>query len=148
MERVVHTEALPIGQNLALPLSLEVDDLASEVRRQLNELAAEVGLSAAQLAQPMADAGPVTRMRVRLGKSLALQPRVLLAEHPGALVPGEEAPRLAKDLSIIAARRALAMLVLTSDSAFAADACDRILTFRPATGELSPVTWWRKWFGR
>jgi ABC-type polar amino acid transport system ATPase subunit len=87
-------------------------------------------------------------MRVRLGKALALDPWVLLAEHPNAAVPPGELPRLSADLVALAAQRGLAMLVLTADTAFAADVCNEVLTLRPASGELVPASRWKRWFAR
>ena len=87
-------------------------------------------------------------MRVRLGKALALNPGVLLAEHPNAGVPPNEVARFGADLAAIAANRDLAMLVLTADTAFAAAVCKQVLTLRPSTGELVAASRWTRWFVR
>jgi ABC-type histidine transport system ATPase subunit len=87
-------------------------------------------------------------MRVRLGKALALDPWVLLAEHPNAAVPPGELPRFSADLAAVAAQRGLAMLVLTADTAFAASVCKHVLELRPARGELVQALRWNRWFAR
>jgi ABC-type transporter Mla maintaining outer membrane lipid asymmetry ATPase subunit MlaF len=147
-ERVVLVDELTVEQNLALPLSFEVDDMPPAVRSQIARIADEVGISSAHrgTSMKMVDAG--VRMRVRLGKALALNPGVLLAEHPNAGVPPNEVARFGADLSAIAANRGLAMLVLTADTAFAAAVCKQVLTLRPSTGELVAASRWRRWFTR
>ena len=147
-ERMALVDELTVPQNLALPLSFEIDEMPAEVRRRVEELAAEVGIAPTDRAQSMARAGPALRTRVRLGKALALNPPVLLAEHPNASLAPHEASRLADDLAVIASRRSLAMLVLTADAEFAAAACRRQLALRPATGELAAASGWRRWFSR
>lgn len=144
-ERVVLLDELTVEQNLALPLSLEVDDMPQAVRRDVEQLAAETGIPAGDMRQPMAKMGAPIRTRVRLGKALAPNPRVLLAEHPNAALPSEEVPRFAADLSAVAARRNLAVLLLTADAAFASAACHRVLSLKPATGQLVPAYgWWNR----
>ena len=146
-ERMVLVDELTVGQNLALPLSLEVEMLASDIRERVEQLASEVGISSADAARPMGAASPSTKVRTRLGKALALDPPILLAEHANASLPADEAAALARDLAAIARRRQIAMLVITADSAFASAACGRVLTLQPATGELAPQSTWRRWFG-
>lgn len=144
-ERVVLLDALTVAQNLALPVTLQVDALADEVRVRVERLGQEIGLGPGMLEQPMAAADPATRARVRLGKALALDPRLLLAEHPNAALPPADVPRFAGDLSGIAARRRLAMLVLTADASFGAAACRELLSLQPATGALVPASGWWNW---
>ncbi|MBI4887801.1 MAG: hypothetical protein HY824_11960 [Acidobacteria bacterium] len=146
--RAVLIDELTVEQNLALPFSFALDDIPPDVRRQVDTLADEVGILSGTRQTPMAAADPMMRIRVRLAKALALDPRVLLAEHPSAAVPAADAARLAADLKAVARQRDLAMLVLTADPAFAAAACDRVLMVRPATGALAPTAAWRRWFER
>lgn len=142
-ERVVLLDELTVEQNLALPITLDVETLEADTRSRVDRLAAEIGLAPDTMRQPMGAADQTTRARVRLGKALALEPQVLLAEHPNAALPPPDAPRFAADLSGIAAQRRLAMLVLTGDAAFGAAACGRLLSLEPATGALvAPSGWW------
>lgn len=147
-ERVVLLEAFTVEQNLALPFSLEVDEIPLTVRSAVRQLAGEVGLTPDQLPQPVARLDSDAQLRVRLGKALALGPRVLLAEHPNAALPPADVPRFAADLAGIAARRRLAMVVMTADATFARAVSDRVLTLKPATGELAPASGWRDWLSR
>jgi putative ABC transport system ATP-binding protein len=147
-ERAVLVDELTVEQNLALPLSFEVDDMAPEIRSQVRNLADEVGIPPTLRRAFMGTADAVTRLRVRLGKALAFNPGVLLAEHPNASVPPDEVPRFGRDLASIAARRGLGMLVLTADTVFAAAVCKKVLTLRPATGKVAMTSWLRSWLTR
>jgi len=147
-ERASLLELFTSEQNLALPLSLEVDDMPPAVRSSVRRLADEVGIGSEQLAQSVARLDADAQLRVRLGKALAMDPRVLLAEHPNAALPPDEVPRFAADLAAIAARRQLAMVVMTADVTFARAVSDRVLMLKPATGELTPASGWRDWFTR
>jgi ABC-type uncharacterized transport system ATPase subunit len=145
-ERVPVVDELTVEQNLALPLSLEIDSMPPDVRRHVREIAGEVGISVMELERSMAAASADTRTRVRIGKALVATPRILLAEHPNAAVPAGEVVRLGRDLAAIVARRRLAMLVLTTDTGFATAVCNRVLSLRPATGDLEPASSKTRWF--
>jgi predicted ABC-type transport system involved in lysophospholipase L1 biosynthesis ATPase subunit len=147
-DRVVLLESFSVEQNLALPFSLEIDQIPSEVRAQVRALADEVGVDANVLATPAGALRPDDVLRVRLAKALALGPRVLLAEHPNAALSAAEVPRFAADLATIAAARDMAMIVMTADATFARAVADRVLTVRPATGQLAQSGGWRDWFRR
>lgn len=147
-ERVVLLEAFTVEQNLALPFSLEIDEMPMAVRSKVRQLADEVGITSDQLPQPVARLDAGAQLRVRLGKALALGPRVVLAEHPNAALPSGEVPQFATDLAGIVAKRHLALVVMTADVTFARAVSNRVLTLQPATGELVPVSGWRDWFAR
>ena len=146
-ERMVLLDDLTVEQNLTIPFSLDLDALSVDLRSRVRELAAEVGIAADEFAQPVGRLGPSQRMRVQLGKAVALGPRVLLAEHPNALLPPEDVPRFATDLARIILERRLAALVLTADRSFANAVAERVFTLQPATGELKSSARWRRWFG-
>jgi len=145
-ERAVMLDALTPLQNLAMPLTLEVDPLAENIRAQVTRLAAEAGLDAADLTKPVGVLDPAARLRVRLGRALALGPVVILAEHPNAMVPSDDVPTFAADFTKIVSARGLASVTLTVDRTFAAAVADEVLTLQPATGELRSATGWRRWF--
>jgi hypothetical protein len=71
---------------------------------------------------------------------------VLLAEHPNASIPSEDAPAFAADFARVVERRRLASLVLTADRTFAGAIADEVLTLEPATGALKAALGWRRWF--
>jgi ABC-type lipoprotein export system ATPase subunit len=144
-ERAVLLDQLSVEQNLALPFSLALDDLSSNVRERVAALAAELGLGD-RLVDPVARLAAPLRLRVRLGRALALNPRVLLAEHPNATLDEDEQAAFAADLSRIAKQRGAACLVLTADHRFARAAADDVFELQPGTGVLKPSSGWRRWF--
>ena len=81
-ERIVLLESSSVEQNLALPFSLEIDQIPPDVRARVRGLADEVGLATRWLTEPAGTLTADALQRTRLAKALALGPRVLLAEHP------------------------------------------------------------------
>jgi ABC-type transporter Mla maintaining outer membrane lipid asymmetry ATPase subunit MlaF len=144
-ERAVLLDELSVEQNLALPFSLALDDLTSNVRERVATLAEELGL-VAQLGDAVATLPAPLRLRLRLGRALALNPRVLLAEHPNATLNDEEQAVFAADLSRVVKARGAAGLVLTASHEFARAAADDVFLLQPGTGALKPSSGWRRWF--
>lgn len=147
-ERIVLLESFSVEQNLALPFSLEIEPVPHDVRSRVRNLAEEVGLDVRELSTPAGRLDVESLQRTRLAKALALDPRILLAEHPNAPLSPDTAVRFARDLSAVATRRRLTVLMMTADVTFARAACDRVLTVRPATGRLTPQGAWRDWLTR
>ena len=146
-ERAVLLDRLTVEQNVAVPLTLDLYDLPAPVRAQAAALAAEAGLPDAQLQQPVATLTPIDRIRVHLARALAVNPRILLAEHPNAALPAATVGEFAADLVRVVKRRELTLLVMTADPAFAASVAGRVLTLNAASGELTSVrAGWRRWF--
>ncbi|NOT27968.1 MAG: hypothetical protein HOP16_17935 [Acidobacteria bacterium] len=147
-ERIVLLESLSVEQNLALPFSLEIEPVPDDIRPRVRALAEEVGLATGLLSQPAGRLDAEALQRTRLAKALALDPRILLAEHPNASLSADAAKRFARDLSSVAKQRRLTTVVMTADVSFAREAVDRVLTVRAATGQLMPTAGWRDWFTR
>jgi putative ABC transport system ATP-binding protein len=132
-------------QNLALPLTLEIDDLPPAMKSEVGRRAKEVGLTMDELTAPTGTLSPLAQLRVRLGRALALRPRVLLAEHPTALLPAEDAEMFAVHLSYVTEQLGIAVLVMTTDEALCRVA-SHVLELRPATGVLSQKKYgFRRW---
>jgi ABC-type lipoprotein export system ATPase subunit len=146
-ERAVLIAQFSVEQNLAIPFTLQVDPLTDEARPRVTQLAEEVGLTPAQFSAPVAQSSLDIVARVRLARALALDPRVLLMEHPSALLPRDAVKSFASDVGRIARARQLAVLVITADETFASALGGKILTHEPATGALKPRSAWRKIFG-
>lgn len=144
--RTVLIEQLTVEQNLAIPLTLDVEPMPESLKVEMQALGAEVGLPADWLARRPAELGALDLQRVRLGRALALAPRVLLAEHPTASLERADADQLARDMSRIVSSRAMAAVYITADRAFAQQAADEIVMLKPATGELVSAVGWRRWF--
>ena len=145
-ERAVLVDQFTVEQNLALPLSLDIDDMSNDLRASTRALAEEVALPADLLRAPTGSLSAAMKLRLRLGRALALTPRVLLAEHPNASLGPDEAPVFAADFARIVGTRGLASLVLTADRTFAGAIADEVLTLEPATGGLKAASGWRRWF--
>jgi predicted ABC-type transport system involved in lysophospholipase L1 biosynthesis ATPase subunit len=145
-DRAVMLEQLTAEQNLAIPFSLEVESMRDELRARARRLADEVRLPQGLLDEPFHALPTWARLRVRLGRALALDPQMLLAEHPNATLSQAEAEAFAGELQSIVASRRMSLLVLTADRTFAAGVAARVLSLQPATGELKPsarFSWFR-----
>jgi ABC-type transporter Mla maintaining outer membrane lipid asymmetry ATPase subunit MlaF len=145
-ERAVLVEQLTVEQNLAIPYSLSIDDLSADLRARVARLAEEIGFASADLQKQCGILPPLGRLRLRLGRALAMDPKVLLAEHPNATLGAAETQGFGEELKRIVKGRGIAALVLTADEAFARSAADEVLVLEPATGTLKPSSGWRRWF--
>ena len=146
-ERAVVLDNMTVEENLTMPLTMALHAVDDAVREKVQSVAEEVGLSTADMRQPVASLSSSARLRLRLGRALVPCPRILLSEHPNALLEPGDLLAFAADYARIVSNRRLASVVLTADSAFAAAVTTRILTLQPATGELKPLSAWRRLFG-
>jgi len=145
-ERQVLLDNMTVEENLTMPLTMALHDVDNAVRLKVAAVAEEVGLSSDQLRQPVAALSAGLRLRVRLGRALAPDPRILLSEHPNASLDAGDVARFAVEYARLVRERGIASVVLTADSAFASSVAQRILTLQPATGELKPLSAWRRVF--
>jgi ABC-type transporter Mla maintaining outer membrane lipid asymmetry ATPase subunit MlaF len=136
--RAVLLDSLTVVQNLAMPYTLEIEPPPDDIRRRALVLAQRVGLPEETLDRPVAELGPSGHVRVRLGRALALDPAVVILEHPTAEVPREDVPALAAQCRNVPA----ATIALTADPAFAEAVADRYLTLNAATGILAGRSGW------
>lgn len=146
-ERSVLIDQLTTEQNLAMPLTLEITEMDTPIRSRVRGLADEVGLTRDELASPVTGLEAGARLRLRLARALALGPRVLLAEHPNAALPGDDTAAFAADYARVVGARGIASIVLTADRTFAGAIGDQVLTLQPASGALQASgRGWRRWF--
>jgi ABC-type transporter Mla maintaining outer membrane lipid asymmetry ATPase subunit MlaF len=145
-ERAIVLDNMTVEQNLTMPLTMALHDVDRAVRAKVEAIAAEVGLAHADLSRPVAALNSSGRLRLRLGRALAPDPRIILSEHPNAMLEPAEVAAFAADYARIIRGRGMSSLVLTADSAFAAAVAERTLTLQPATGELKPISVWRRLF--
>jgi predicted ABC-type transport system involved in lysophospholipase L1 biosynthesis ATPase subunit len=146
-DRAVLIAQFSVEQNLAIPFTLSVEPVPEDVRPQVVSLAGEVGLSASDLSTPVGTASPSVVARVRLARALALNPIVLIAEHPTASLPRDAVKPFATAIARVARERQLSVLAITADEAFASALGGQVLTHEPATGALRTRSGWRKIFG-
>ena len=134
--RAVLLEELSVMQNLAMPFTLEIDPPPDDVQAQAGALAREVGFLDTDLQRPVAALDELGKVRVRLGRALALSPAVLLLEHASAGLLRPEMLRLGATVREIAVRRRMAVVAASADGDFAAAVAARVFTHEPATGRL------------
>ena len=146
-QRAVLLSASTLAQNLAIPFTLAIEPVPATVMEQVRALAAQVGLDEGLLDTTAGGAPAEAQARVHLARAVAHGPRLLIVEHPTALVPPAAGPALGADLARVARARGLAVLAVTGDPPFAAALGGRRLTLDPASGRLTEAGGWRRWFG-
>jgi ABC-type lipoprotein export system ATPase subunit len=149
--RGVLLEAATIEQNLAMPLTLAIDPVPPETAARVVELAEACGIEGAGapgsgqwLRHVTGEAPPAIRARVHLARAVALGPKLLILEHPGADLQPEERVALAERVAAVAEQAGLATLVITADERFAKTSAHRALRLEPSTGALKPLK--KGWF--
>jgi putative ABC transport system ATP-binding protein len=141
--RAVLLDSATLLQNLAMPFTLEIDPVPADVASRATALAAEAGLATDVLPQPIARLIPQIRMRAHLVRAVALNPQLLILEHPTAGLPEVDRRAFGKDVARIAEARSLATLIISEDAVFSTAAAHRRFALNGATGELRPP---RRWF--
>jgi ABC-type transporter Mla maintaining outer membrane lipid asymmetry ATPase subunit MlaF len=142
--RAVLLDALTVVQNLAMPFTLEVDPLAADVRERAVALAAEVGLPDSAHDRPVGELDAGGRFRVRFGRALALDPAIVVFEHPTVELSGQDVAVVAARCRDVAAARKTATITLTADRDFGERVASRVLALQPATGRLSGDGWFSR----
>jgi ABC-type transporter Mla maintaining outer membrane lipid asymmetry ATPase subunit MlaF len=132
-------------QNLAMPLTLQIEPVAPDTAAQVTSLAEEAGIDRTMLDRPLAALDAATRARAHLARAVALGPSLLILEHPTVgFTPGQAKP-FGDTVARIASARSLATLIVSEDVEFSSAAADRRLALQGATGELRAPR--RRFFG-
>jgi ABC-type lipoprotein export system ATPase subunit len=144
--RAVLLEGATIEQNLAMPFTLQIDPVSPDVAARVATLAGECGIQSAGelLKQPIGEASPDIRARVHLARAVALDPALLLLEHPTAGLPEAARARFADDVVKFIEGRRVTTLAITQDRTFAMRVAQRALELQPANGALRPIR--KGWF--
>lgn len=143
-DRAVLIEQFTVAQNIAMPFTLEVEPIAAAVRPKVVALAREVGLSDDLVDTPVGRAGAAVQARVRLARAIALEPTLVLAEHPSAQLPRDAVVAFAKDLSRVARARELGLIVVSADKEFVRALDGTTLIVEAATGQLRKPSLWER----
>lgn len=133
-DRAVLLEALSVVQNLAVPFSLDIEPPPDVVRARAVALAREAGLDDGLWDRRVGDLDASARLRVSVARALALDPALLLLEHPTSGVARSDVVPLGRHIRAIGERRRLAVVTLTADQDFAESVATRVLILDPATG--------------
>jgi len=144
-ERAVLLDGMSVVQNLALPFSLEIEPPPEQFQDLAVRIAIDVGLRIDELNRKVGEIGPASRLRVRVGRAIALDPAVVLLEHPSVGLKRTEVAALGRDVGRVLERRQVAALTLTADEEFAGSVAKRVLVLQPATGRLQERRrrrWW------
>jgi ABC-type transporter Mla maintaining outer membrane lipid asymmetry ATPase subunit MlaF len=136
-ERAVMLEQLTVVQNLALPFTLDIEPPSDSARRRAMSLAREVGLLEDVWDSAVSALPGAGRAAARLARALALDPAILLLEHPTASVDREDVTALGRRFRAVAAARGVAALALTADEMFAAAFSSTALRLDAANGRLT-----------
>ena len=144
--RGILIEAFSVLQNVAMSFTLEVDPIDPRVVPQAGALAREVGIDQAAFDLPAGRVPPEVKMRVHLARSLALGPKLLIAEHASAALPRETVSSFGADLARAAAARGLAVIAITADDVLARAIGGARLELVAATGELRTMSRIRRLF--
>ena len=134
--RAVLIDALSVLQNVAMPLTLDVDPIDPAFRPAAEALAREAGIEQADWARPLGSVTAEVNVRVRLARAVAPNPSLVIAEHPSASLPRDAVARVAADVARVAAARGAAQLTLTADAAWVEAVGGDVLTLQPGSGEL------------
>jgi ABC-type transporter Mla maintaining outer membrane lipid asymmetry ATPase subunit MlaF len=145
-ERAVLLDGLSVIQNLSMPFTLEIEPPADDIRERAETLAREAALQASTWPRPLGELDPASRARARLARALALDPAILLLEHPVTDLPAAGRVAFARHVRAVAERRRAAVVTATADEAFASAVASRVLFLDPATGRLAERR--RGWFRR
>jgi ABC-type transporter Mla maintaining outer membrane lipid asymmetry ATPase subunit MlaF len=137
--RAVLLDGMTVAQNLALPLSIEIDPMSQALAAQARALGVEAGLSDTWFDRPVHEAEADVRMRIHLARSLALDPPLLLLEHPTAALPPDAREAYARQVADVAGRRGTTVVACSQDRVFAREVATRYLQLQPATGELVDI---------
>jgi ABC-type transporter Mla maintaining outer membrane lipid asymmetry ATPase subunit MlaF len=135
-DRIVLLEGMTVAQNLAISFDLELEPVPPRVLTQVAALAAEVGIDASSLDTRAAGATPLLRAKIYLARALALDPAIVVLEHPTANLSPDEANAYAAVVRAVSERRGVTVVGLLMDEKFAKATGGRLLTWQPATGEI------------
>jgi predicted ABC-type transport system involved in lysophospholipase L1 biosynthesis ATPase subunit len=93
--------------------------MSAATRREVEALAARVGLAVERLEEKASTLTPAETVRVHLARALAPRPQLLLLEHPTAAVTNEaERQSLGESLRSATALSGTGWLALTNDRVF------------------------------
>jgi len=145
-ERAVMLEGSTVAQNLALPFTLEIDPLTADTMARVRILAQECDIAPAWIEQRAGDVPAEVRARIHFARAIALDPQLLLMEHPTAALAEGARAAFGALVARVCEARALTVIAITLDAVFASTAAQTTLTLQPATGQLAAArrSWWRR----
>jgi ABC-type lipoprotein export system ATPase subunit len=143
--RAVLLDAATVLQNLVMPLTLAIDEIPHDAERKARALALEAGIGDDWLDRPVAALPAAVKARVHLVRAIALEPALLLLEHPTVGFGVGEGKAFGESIARVALGRPLTVLMISEDADFALAASTRRLALHAASGDLKPPR--RRLFG-
>ena len=143
--RAVLLDAATLRQNLAMPLTLQIDPIPDDAAATVAALARETGIDAAWLDRPVAALPASIRMRAHLARAVALGPALLILEHPTATLEPGEGKAFGDVVARVAGARSMSTLIVSEDAEFTEAAASRRLSLHAASGDLTAQR--RRFFG-
>jgi len=136
--RAVLLDAATLLQNLAMPLTLQIDPVPEDAAATVTSLAREAGIDEGQMARPIAALPPAVAMRAHLVRAVILGPALLVLEHPTARLDQGEGKAFGEAVARVAGARSLATVIVSEDVEFSEAAASRRLALHAASGDLKP----------
>jgi ABC-type transporter Mla maintaining outer membrane lipid asymmetry ATPase subunit MlaF len=143
--RAVLLDSATLLQNLAMPVTLDIEPVPADVAARVTQLARDAGIEERWLDRPIASLDAAVRARAHLARAVALDPALLIMEHPTVGLGAGEGKAFGEVVARVAGGRALATLIISEDVDFSAAAAPRRLALQGATGDLKPAK--RRLFG-
>jgi ABC-type lipoprotein export system ATPase subunit len=143
--RAVLLDGATLLQNLAMPLTLQIDPIPDDAAEAARALARETGIDEDALSRPVAGLPAAVKMRAHLARAVALGPALLILEHPTAILEKGEGRAFGDAVARVAGARGLATLIVSEDAEFADVAATKRLALQAASGDLKPRR--RSFFG-
>ena len=135
--RAVLLDALTVAQNIAMTFSLSIDPVPADIRAKVEALAEAVEIGAEDLERNVADVSGAIHVRTHVARALAIDPSVLVLEHPTLNVERGDVASLARSIARATTGRTLALLALTNDDDLAKGLEGNRLKLNASTGEVS-----------
>lgn len=136
--RAVLLDAATLLQNLAMPITLDIEPVQADVAARVVRLAGDVGIPETMLDRPIAALDAAMRARAHLVRAIALDPSLLIMEHPTVGFATGDRKAFGEIVASVAAARSLTTVIVSEDAAFAEAAASRRLALNGATGDLKP----------
>lgn len=136
--RAVLLDAATLLQNLAMPLTLQIDPVPPDAAAAASAVAREAGIDEPFFDRPVAGLPAAVKMRAHLVRAVILRPALLILEHPTATLEKGQGRAFGAAVARVAGARALAALIVSEDADFSEAAATRRLVLHPASGELKP----------
>jgi ABC-type transporter Mla maintaining outer membrane lipid asymmetry ATPase subunit MlaF len=134
--RAVLLDSATVLQNLVLPFTLQIDPVPDDQAARARALATEVGIEQDWIDRAAGELPAPVRIRAHLARAVALEPALLILEHPTATLERADRQRVGIDVARVAHTRALSTFIISEDVEFARAVAGRRYTLDAATGDL------------